>query len=58
MHKKPSRFLTVKCSGCENEQIVYSHATTTVKCSVCNQILADITGGKAIINGTVLNALS
>lgn len=58
MHRKPSRFITVKCSGCENEQIVYSHATTVVKCSVCNQILAETSGGKASINGNVVNSLS
>lgn len=58
MHRKPSRFITVKCSGCENEQIVYSHATTNVKCSVCNQVIAETSGGRAIINGTVVNNLS
>lgn len=58
MHRKPSRFITVKCSGCENEQIIYSHATSSVKCSVCNQVLAEPNGGKASINGSVVNTLS
>ena len=58
MHRKPSKFLTVKCSGCENEQIIYSHSTTNVNCSVCNQFIVKATGGKSIINGTVINALS
>ena len=58
MHRKPSRFITIKCSGCENEQIVYSHATTNVKCSVCNQTIAESSGGRAVINGTIVNTLS
>jgi len=58
MHKKPSRFLTIKCEACQNEQIVFSHAKTTVNCFVCKEVLVQPGGGKAFIKGSVVNTLS
>lgn len=58
MHRKPSRFLSVKCAACDNEQIIYSHSKTEVVCFVCKEMLAEPTGGKAVLHGTVLNVLS
>lgn len=52
-----SRFLRVKCSDCGNEQIVFSHATTTVRCNVCRAVIAEPTGGKAEIRGEIVSAL-
>ena len=46
-------FLTVECPDCENEQIVFQNASTTVNCAVCGTTLATPTGGKAEINGDV-----
>jgi len=57
-HKKPSRFITIKCTACDNEQIVFSHAKTEVRCQVCKEPIAEPTGGKAYINGPRLNILS
>ncbi|MHA2364322.1 MAG: 30S ribosomal protein S27e [Candidatus Hodarchaeales archaeon] len=57
-HRKPSRFLTVKCEACDNEQIIYSHVKSSVLCQVCKEELAEPTGGKAIIKGPILNVLS
>ena len=58
-NRKPSRFLQVKCEKCENEQIIFSHAKSSIKCRICGEIIAEPTGGKAqLINATVLNTLS
>jgi small subunit ribosomal protein S27e len=44
-----SRFLKVKCKKCRNEQIVFDKAAMVVKCLVCGAVLAEPTGGLAII---------
>ncbi|MDH5807319.1 MAG: 30S ribosomal protein S27e [Candidatus Methanomethylicaceae archaeon] len=44
-----SKFLKVKCLDCGNEQIIFSHASTIVRCNICNKELAIATGGKAKI---------
>lgn len=44
-----SKFLKVKCPDCGNEQIIFSHASTVVRCNICNRELAMPTGGKAKI---------
>jgi len=46
------KFLLVKCE-CGNEQRIFSHASTEVKCQVCGRLLATPTGGKATIWGVV-----
>ncbi|MEM4137813.1 MAG: hypothetical protein QXV64_00230 [Candidatus Anstonellaceae archaeon] len=38
-------FLKVKCV-CSNEQIIFEHAKSVVKCLVCNETIAYPTGGK------------
>lgn len=55
--KPKSKFLRVKCSECGNEQNLYSHASTTVQCNVCGVILAEPRGGKAKINGEIVDIL-
>lgn len=52
-----SRFLRVRCPDCGNEQIVFSHATSAVHCNICGAILAEPSGGKALIRGEVVAAL-
>ncbi len=42
-----SRFLKVRCLDCENEQIIFGHATTEVTCQKCGKVLAKPSGGKA-----------
>lgn len=42
-----SKFIRVKCLDCENEQIVFSHANTEVKCLKCEKVLVKPSGGKA-----------
>jgi small subunit ribosomal protein S27e len=49
--KPHSAFIRVRCSKCGNEQLLYSHATNTIKCNICGETLAEPTGGKAKIKG-------
>jgi len=53
-----SRFVRVQCPDCGNEQIIFDHATFTVRCLVCGRILAEPTGGKAKIYGKIIKILS
>jgi small subunit ribosomal protein S27e len=55
--KQRSRFLRVRCSDCENEQLVYSHVSSVVRCKVCSKTLAVPRGGKAEIKATILKAI-
>ena len=52
-----NRFLRVKCPDCENEQIVFSCASTTVECEVCGRTLVEPNGGKAIIKSEIMETL-
>ena len=48
-----SKFQKIKCSECEEEQIVYSHTTTVIKCNSCGNPIAQPTGSKAILFGKI-----
>jgi len=37
--KTRSRVIMVKCDDCENEQVIFDHASTSVKCNVCGRTL-------------------
>jgi small subunit ribosomal protein S27e len=50
-------FLKVKCSDCENEQIVFQKASSTVNCAVCGTTLATPTGGMATIDHEVVETV-
>ncbi len=52
-----SYFVRVRCPKCGNEQIVFSHASRTVKCHVCDEVLVRPRGGKAQILATVIEYL-
>jgi small subunit ribosomal protein S27e len=52
-----SNFLQIKCSKCEEKNIVYSHTTTNIYCKSCNEIIAVKSGGRAKINGDLINPL-
>ena len=59
MEKKTgSKFLKVKCNDCENEQVVFDHASTSVKCNVCGRTLVEPRGGKAGIKGEIIGVLT
>jgi len=55
--KPRSVFLRVKCQKCGNEQLIFSNAVNTITCNVCNETLAEPSGGRAKINGEVLSVL-
>lgn len=57
MKTPTSKFVKVKCKKCNNEQIVFSKASTPVKCLVCGEPLLKTTGGNAKILGEVLEVL-
>jgi len=57
MPKPRSVFLLVRCSNCGNEQVIFSSITINMNCRVCDHLLAQKTGGKAKIFGTVLKRL-
>jgi small subunit ribosomal protein S27e len=50
-------FVTVACPDCENEQVVFEKAASAVACEVCGHTLARPTGGKAEIEGEVLETV-
>ncbi|MFB6267773.1 MAG: 30S ribosomal protein S27e [Halodesulfurarchaeum sp.] len=50
-------FVRVRCPDCENEQTVFGRASTSVSCAVCGTTLARPTGGKAAIDGEVLEVV-
>ncbi len=53
----PGNFITVQCPDCENEQVVFGKAATEVACAVCGHTIARPTGGKAEIEGEVLETV-
>jgi len=56
--KEPtSRFIKLRCLKCKNEQIVFGKTASFVKCLVCNETLAEPTGGKARITARILEVL-
>lgn len=53
-----SKFLKVRCSKCNNEQIIFDKGATVVKCLICENIIAVPTGGKVKLkNAQVLEVL-
>lgn len=48
------KFIRVKCQDCGNEQIAFSRPATAVRCTVCGATLIKTTGGKGIVQGTVV----
>ena len=54
MNGKKGCFIKVKCQDCGNEQILFSKASSVVKCLVCGATLSKTTGGKAQIRGEII----
>ncbi len=57
MDKPESKFVKVRCKDCENEQVLFDKASTTVSCHICGSKLATPTGGKAKIKGELLEVI-
>ena len=41
-----SKFAKVRCAKCKNEQVVFGKTATKINCHVCQELLAEPTGGK------------
>ena len=52
------KFIKVKCQDCGNEQIVFSRPATNVQCTVCGATLVKPSGGKGIVQGTVVGEVA
>lgn len=52
-----AKFLKVRCPKCKNEQIIFEKATTNIPCLVCNNILAESSGGKTKLKSRTLETL-
>jgi len=52
-----SKFLNISCKECEKENFVYSHATTSVSCKSCGNVIAEPAGSKARIIGKILGTV-
>jgi len=50
-------FHRVACPDCENEQVVFGRPASAVACVVCGHTLARPTGGKATLEGDVLETV-
>ncbi|MBI5046441.1 30S ribosomal protein S27e [Candidatus Micrarchaeota archaeon] len=48
-----SKFLSVECK-CGNQQVLFSHSSSVVKCSECSEPLVHPAGGTAIVHGKVV----
>ncbi len=57
MQQPKSRFIKVRCNDCDNEQVLFDKATTTVLCHICGGKLAIPKGGKAVIKGKILETI-
>ena len=51
-----SKFYLVKCK-CNSEMRIFSHTTHQIKCTSCNEVLAETTGGHAVILGSIVKEL-
>ena len=56
MKQTESRFIKVRCKDCENEQVLFDKASTTVSCHICGAKLAIPNGGKAKVKAEVLES--
>ncbi len=55
--KADAKFVRVKCSKCKNPQIIFGKASTKVKCTECDGIIALPSGGNAKIRARVEEVL-
>ena len=51
--EKKSGFLKVKCE-CGNEQVIFGKLSSEVKCTKCDAVIGQPTGGKAAISAEIV----
>ena len=52
-----SKFLKLKCEKCKNEQVTFEKPAMVVKCNVCETVLAEPTGSRAIIKTKIMGVV-
>ena len=52
--KRKIKFIKVYCKHCDNEQVMYTFATTNVYCFNCERRLSIPKGGKCELIGTTV----
>lgn len=55
--KPKTKFLKVKCRGCENEQTIFSAPSKDVKCNACGKIMGKATGSKIELKAKLVKVL-
>lgn len=50
-------FIRVRCGKCKNEQVIFGKASMRVNCLVCQEPLAEPTGGRTKVHTQVLEVL-
>ena len=50
-------FIKVKCHECGTEATIFGRASTQVKCTKCDTVIAIPTGGKASIKAEILELI-
>jgi small subunit ribosomal protein S27e len=55
--KPRSNFLSVRCTSCQEKQVIYSHATSDINCKSCGNPIAKKAGGKSEILGEIISIL-
>jgi small subunit ribosomal protein S27e len=52
-----SVFLKIKCLKCGNEQTVFQRGSSIIRCTICDEVLVEPSGGKGKIKGEIIQIL-
>ena len=55
--KPRSNFLSVQCTKCEEQKVIFSHTTMDLFCKSCDELIAKKTGARANILGKIINTI-
>jgi small subunit ribosomal protein S27e len=55
--KPHSNFLSVQCTKCEEQKVIFSHTTMDLFCKSCGELIAKKTGARANILGKIINTI-
>ena len=53
-----SVFIKIRCQDCGNEQVTFQNPAIEVSCNVCGATLVKPTGGKGLVQGTVVGEIA
>jgi small subunit ribosomal protein S27e len=56
-NQRKGNFLRVKCLDCDNEQIIFDRAASTVQCIICGKTIVKPSGGKSRIFANINEVL-